>query len=204
MANIKATRMEYLKLKKRHKIAKRGLKLLKEKRDGLMKRFMDIIREAKTRRKDLEEKLSLASKEFALSTSSLMEKELEQIFSLPSAKVSVSSTKENVMSVWIPKFEYSIEGDFKTYSDFSVPLGMESSLKKFWEALEVMIKLSEIEHSARLLSFEIEKTRRRVNALEHVLIPKMEKDIKYISSRLDEMERSDKVVRIKIKELIAV
>ena len=202
MASIKATRMEYLKLKRRQKTAKRGYKLLKEKRDGLMKRFMEIIREAKQKREDLENKFTLASKNFAISTSSLMEKELEQMFSKPCSVIEITSEKENIMSVWIPKFKYNIKGSLKCFSNFSSPLGMEDSLNKFKKAFAVMIDLAGIEHSARLLSFEIEKTRRRVNALEYVLIPKMKQDIKFIASKLDEQERSDKIVRMKVKDMI--
>ena len=202
MEKIKATRMEYLKLKKRLKTAERGFKLLKEKRDGLMKRFMEIIREAKQKREDLENKFTLASKNFAISTSSLMEKELEQMFSKPCSVIEITSEKENIMSVWIPKFKYNIKGSLKCFSNFSSPLGMEDSLNKFKKAFAVMIDLAGIEHSARLLSFEIEKTRRRVNALEYVLIPKMKQDIKFIASKLDEQERSDKIVRMKVKDMI--
>lgn len=202
MENIKATRMEYLKLRRRLKTAQRGHKLLKEKRDGLMKKFMEIIKETKQTRKELEEGLATASKQFAISTSGLMEKEVEEFFVLPSSKIKVSSKEENVMSVLVPEFEYQIEGDFKTYSDFTAPLAMESSLKKFWQALETMVRLAGIEHTARLLSYEIEKTRRRVNALEYVIVPKIKTQMKYISSKLGEQERAEKIIRLKIKEMI--
>lgn len=202
MEKVKSTRMEYLKLKKRLKTADRGYKLLKEKRDGLMKKFMGIVREAKIQRRDLEGKLSLASKRFAISTSSLMEKELEEIFSNPSASVEITSELENVMSVWIPKFKYNIKGDIECFSLFSSPLGMEDSLREFERALNVMVSLASVEHSARLLSYEIEKTRRRVNALEYVIIPRMRQSLKFISSKLDERERAEKIVRMKIKDMI--
>ncbi len=203
MENIKATRMELLILKRQQKTAQRGYKLLKEKRDGLIKKFMEIIRQTKSQRASLEDKLSNASKKFALSTSSLFGKEVEEMFLLPSAEVKVDVETENIMSVWIPKFQHSIEGDFKCYSDFSSPLGMTQSLSSFWETLSLMIELAGNEHSARLLSFEIEKTRRRVNALEYVIIPQIKKKIKFITSKLDEQERSEKIIRMKIKEMIA-
>lgn len=202
MENIKATRMELLKLKRQLKTARRGYTLLKEKRDGLMKKFMEVIKETKKARETLGQELIDAFKNFAVATSSLMEKEIEEFFSLPSAKVKVSVVKENIMSVWIPKLQHEIEGSFKAYSDFSAPLGMEGSLKKFWATLEIMIKLAATEHAARLLSYEIEKTRRRVNALEYVIIPQIENKLKYISSKLDEQERAEKIVRMKIKEMI--
>lgn len=202
MENIKATRMEYLKLKRRRKTALRGYKLLKEKRDGLMKKFMEIIKETKQTRKEMEESLASAGKQFAISTSSIMEKEVEEFFALPALKITVTSKEENIMSVWVPEFDYSIEGNFKTYSDFTSPLGMTSALKKFWKSFEIMVKLAGTEHAARLLSFEIEKTRRRVNALEYVIIPQIQTKMKYISAKLDEQERAEKITRLKIKEMM--
>ena len=203
MENIKATRMELLKLKRQAKTAQRGYKLLKEKRDGLMKEFMEIIRETKAQRNFLEESLSLASKQFVLSTSNMLSGEVEEIFSLPSSKINIDVETQNIMSVWIPKFQHSIEGNVKCYSDFSSPLGMAQSLDSFWDALELIIKLAGNEHSSRLLSFEIEKTRRRVNALEYVIIPEIKRKVKFITSKLDEQERSEKIIRMKIKEMIA-
>ncbi|MFH0739951.1 MAG: V-type ATP synthase subunit D [bacterium] len=203
MENIKATRMELLRLKRQAKTAQRGYKLLKEKRDGLMKKFMEIIRETKAQRNLLEESLALASKQFVLSTSNMLSGEVEEIFSLPTSKIRIDVQTQNVMSVWIPKFQYTIEGDIKCFSDFSSPLGMAQSLDSFWGALELIIKLAGNEHSSRLLSFEIEKTRRRVNALEYVIIPEIKRKVKFITSKLDEQERSEKIIRMKIKEMIA-
>ena len=203
MENIKATRMELLKLKRQAKTAQRGYKLLKEKRDGLMKKFMEIIRETKAQRNLLEESLALASKQFVLSTSNMLSGEVEEMFSLPSSKINIDVETQNIMSVWIPKFQHSIEGNVKCYSDFSSPLGMAQSLDSFWSALELIIKLAGNEHSSRLLSFEIEKTRRRVNALEYVIIPEIKRKVKFITSKLDEQERSEKIIRMKIKEMIA-
>lgn len=202
MENIKATRMELLKLKRQAKTAQRGYKLLKEKRDGLMKKFMEIIRETKTQRDLLEQKLATASKQFVLSTSSMLSNEVEEIFSSPSSKISIDVKTENIMSVWIPKFQYSIEGNVKCYSDFSSPLGMADSLNNFWDALSVIMDLAGNEHSSRLLSYEIEKTRRRVNALEYVIIPEIKRKVKFITSKLDEQERSEKIIRMKIKDMI--
>ncbi len=202
MAQMKATRMELLKLKKQLKTANRGYKLLKEKRDGLMKKFMEIIRDAKRERQVLEQSLSDSFKRFALTTASLHQKKIEELFLSPTAVARADVKKENIMSVWIPQFTSAIEGDFKSYSAFSAPLGMDKVLDKFWQALELMLQLAGREHAARLLSFEIEKTRRRVNALEYVIIPENKKKIKFISAKLDEQERSEKIIRLKIKSLI--
>lgn len=202
MEKIKATRMEYLKLKKRLKTASRGYKLLKEKRDGLMKKFMGIVKETKSKREELEEKMGQAGKDFVIATAPLLSQEIEEFFTLPTAKIEIEAEQENVMSVWIPKFTYKITGSFQSYSDLSAPKNMGKALDKFWQALEVMIFLAGIEHSARLLSFEIERTRRRVNALEYVIIPQIEKNIKFIAAKLDEQERAEKIIRLKIKDMI--
>ncbi len=202
MENIKATRMELLKLKRQAKTAQRGYKLLKEKRDGLMKKFMEIIRATKSQRDLLDQKLGKASKQFVFSTSSMFSGETEEIFSLPTSKIKIDVATQNIMSVWIPKFQYAIEGDIKCFSNFSSPLGMAQSLDSFWDALALMIDLAGNEHSSRLLSFEIEKTRRRVNALEYVIIPEIKRKVKFITSKLDEQERSEKIIRMKVKDMI--
>jgi len=203
MAQIKATRMEYLKLKKRLKTAQRGHKLLKEKRDGLMKKFMDIVKAVKQDRQTMEGLLLKAEKSFIFSVSNLEENEIDQMLSSTSSKIVLSSKTENVMAAYLPRFEYEITGDYKGYSIFSAPLGIDFSLSKFKEALSIMIFLAEKEHSLRLLSFEIEKTRRRVNGLEYVIMPQFQKTLKFIASKLDEQERSDKIIRMKVKDLIS-
>lgn len=195
--------MEVLKLKSRLKTAQRGYKLLKEKRDGLMKKFMEIIRDAKHLRDTLEEKLSGTLKDFFIDTAFFTEKEIFQIFAWPNCQLVLSLEKENIMSVLVPKFKAEIKGDFKCYSPLSTPPVLDKTMKKFWQALKLMISLAQIEHSARLLSFEIEKTRRRVNALEYVIIPGFEQTIKYIESKLEEQERADKIVKMKMKELVS-
>jgi V/A-type H+-transporting ATPase subunit D len=203
MEKVKPTRIELLKLKDRLKKSKRGHKLLKEKRDGLMKRFMDIIKQARTKRTEMEEKFRDAGKDFAIISSSFSQKEIEQFFLIPSSKITVQMKEENIMGVKVPEFKCEIEKKDNEYSYISFPIGMEKSIRKFQDLLGLMLELANIEHAARLLSFEIEKTRRRVNALEYIIIPQIGKNIKYISSKLDENERFEKVIRMKIKELIS-
>jgi V/A-type H+-transporting ATPase subunit D len=203
MQKVKPTRIELLKLKDRLKKSQRGHKLLKEKRDGLMKRFMDIVKQAKTRRKEMEEKLAQAGRDFAIVSSSFSEKEVEEFFLIPSYDIQVQAKEENVMGVKVPSFRCDISKKDTDYSYISFPIGMEKSIKKFQDVLSLMLELANIEHAARLLSFEIEKTRRRVNALEYIIIPQIERNIKYISSKLDENERFEKVIRLKIKQLIS-
>lgn len=202
MENVKATRMEYLRLKRQLKTALRGHKLLKEKRDGLMKKFMAIIGQTRSQRLKLEDVLADSFKRYVLTTATLQQKELETMFMAPSAKVEVQVQQENIMSVWIPKFNYEMEGSFKSFSFLSSPLGLSDLLAEFWDAMQLMLNLAASEHAARLLSYEIEKTRRRVNALEYVIVPSLQKKISYIAAKLNEQERSEKVIRMKIKSLI--
>lgn len=203
MEKVKPTRIELLNLRNKLKKSQRGHKLLKEKRDGLMSNFMGIVREAKEKRKEMEEKLASAGKDFALASAGFSQKEIEQFFLDPSSEVKVKINQKNIMGVKIPLFECEVKKKQENYSYFSFPIRMEQSLKKFQGLLSLMLELASIEHAARLLSFEIEKTRRRVNALEYIVIPQVEKNIKYISSKLDEDERFDKIVRMKVKDMIA-
>jgi len=203
MEKVKPTRIELLKLKVRFKTSRRGHKLLKEKRDGLMKKFMDIVKQAKSKRKEMEEQLASAGKDFAIISSSFSRKEVEQFFLIPSSSISVEVKEENIMGVKVPRFKCEVTKKDTNYSYFSFPIGMEQSIKKFQGLLDLMLELANIEHAARLLSFEIEKTRRRVNALEYIIIPQIEKNIKYISAKLDEDERFNKVIRIKVKDMIS-
>jgi len=203
MQKTKPTRIELLKLKVKLLKSKRGHKLLKEKRDGLMKKFMEIVKEAKAKRKEMEEKMSQAGKNFAIASSSFSEKEIRQFFLEPSSEINIKVSQDNIMGVKVPDFKCEINKKDNDYSYFSFPIGLEKSVKKFQDLLSLMLQLASIEHAARLLSFEIEKTRRRVNALEYIIIPQIEQSIKYISSKLDENERFEKVIRMKIKELIS-
>ncbi|OGZ27422.1 MAG: hypothetical protein A2365_03025 [Candidatus Nealsonbacteria bacterium RIFOXYB1_FULL_40_15] len=203
MQKIKPTRIELIKLKRKLKTSLRGHKLLKEKRDGLMKKFMEIIKEAKSKRKEMEEKLSDASRNFAIISSPLMQKEVEQFFLIPTVEAEVSFKEENIMGVKTPRFSFEIKEKEQGYSYISFPMGMEESVNKYKDASRVMLELANIEHTARLLSFEIEKTRRRVNALEYIIIPEIRRNIKYISAKLDENERFEKITRIKIKAMIS-
>jgi len=199
---VNPTRMELIKLKRKIATAKRGHKLLKEKRDGLMKQFLSIIKEARNLREAIEKKLSLAFKSFVFASADMRPEVMAEALAYPAKKTSLSVKTENVMSVNIPKFEYKAIGDFLSYSLASTSAELDTALEIFSEVLEDMVKLAETEHSAKLLAQEIEKTRRRVNALEYVFIPNMEETIKYITAKLDEQERSTITALMKVKDII--
>ena len=135
MQQIKATRMELLKLKNQLKTAEKGYNLLKEKRDGLMKKFMEIIKEAQRKKEEMEKFLQHTFQDFILSTSSMLPEEINQIFYPKAFQIDLKIEKENVMSILIPKFKKEIRGDFKIYSQFTSPLQVEEILKRYLQAL---------------------------------------------------------------------
>lgn len=200
--NVNPTRMELLKLKKRVKTATRGHKLLKEKRDGLMKQFMAIIRKARDLREKIDSELPQSLKSFMFAAADMRPEVTEEALAMPSQKISLESKIKNVMSVNVPQFEFKKSGDSLSYSLSTTSSQIDDSLKTFSDILEDMIKLAEIEHSASLLAEEIEKTRRRVNALEYVLIPNLEETVKFITLKLDEQERAGIVSLMRVKEMV--
>ncbi len=195
--------MELIRLKAKLKVARRGHKLLKEKRDGLMKEFMSIIREAKEVRGRVESKMAVGFRAFLVAAADMRPEVLETALLWPAKKISLEVKTKNVMSVITPEFSYKEEGDFVCYSLATTSSGLDTSLRIFSDSLADIVKLAQIEHSARLLAAEIEKTRRRVNALEYVFIPEMEKNIKSISSKLDEQERSALVSLMRVKASVS-
>ena len=167
-----------------------------------MKEFMAIIRQAKVAREKIEGTLGDAFTSFLFAKSILGEAQVKEALMVPTKTVSLSATEKNIMSVRIPEFEMQEKGDHYAYSFLSTTSDIDSSLRTFSEALKDLVTLAGIEHSARLLAAEIEKTRRRVNALEYVFIPEMKDTTRYIEAKLAERERSEKVVLMKVKNII--
>jgi V/A-type H+-transporting ATPase subunit D len=187
--NVNPTRMEMLGLKKKIKSAKRGHKLLKDKQDGLMQKFMEIIREAKRMRLEVEEKLGAAFKNFIRANSIMEEDFLEGALLFSTAIMELSVKTKNVMSVRIPQFKLKKEGEAINYGYLQTSGELDMALQSFQDVFPLLIELAEIEKSAEALADELEKTRRRVNALEYRMIPDLEDTIKFISMKLGEMER---------------
>ena len=201
---INPTRMELIKLKRKIKTAKRGHKLLKDKRDGLMREFMAIIRSARDLREKVKKELGWAFQNFLFTSSKISPAEMQEALIWPNLSIELSAKKKNIMSVEIPLFEFETKGkNYKCYSEYSVPKELDNSLETFQKTLPDLIKLAQIEHSARLLAYEIEKTRRRVNALEYIFIPEMEQNIKYITSKLNEQERGALIALMQFKQKLA-
>ena len=199
---VKPTRMELLNLKRRVKSAERGHKLLKDKQDGLMKTFMEIIQEAKSLRKEIEEKLSKAFKNFMQASSMMSPQLLESALLYPSAITELEVATKNVMSCYIPYFNIKQEGDILNYGYVQTSAELDMALSAFQEVFPLMIQLAEIEKQAERLATELETTRRRVNALEYKMIPDLKETVKFITMKLAETERSTVVGVMKIKAMI--
>lgn len=199
---INPTRMEMMNLKKRLIVARRGHKLLKDKQDELMRRFLEILDEIKILRVTVEQVLMDAHQNFLLSRLLMSKEILEESLMLPTVDLKTSFTSEKILNVDTPKLEFNLKGDIFSYGFLHTSSELDQALKKYLEILPKLLKLAEIEKKAELLSEEIERTRRRVNALEYRLIPELEETIKYIAMRLNEAELGNQLRLMKIKEIV--
>lgn len=204
--NVNPTRMELTNLKKKLVTARRGHKLLKDKRDELMRRFLDMVRENKTLRREVEEAILEANKHISVARSVMQGQMLDVSLMLPKQELQLDVTSKNVMSVNIPVFDITKRSanDSDAYSyGFGFTSGdLDDAVESLGKVFEKMVRLAEIEKSCQMMSAEIEKTRRRVNALEHVLIPQYTDTIKYITMKLDENERSTITRLMKVKDMM--
>ena len=198
--NVNPTRMELTNLKRKLVTARRGHKLLKDKRDELMRRFLDLVRENKKLRIEVEEGIKQANAAMSVARCVMSDKALDVALMLPTQEMSLDVGEKNVMSVMIPVF--ADENDIYSYGFAETSGDLDTAVKALSDIMPKMIRLAEIEKSCRLMADEIEKTRRRVNALEHVMIPQYEETIKYISMKLDENERSTTTRLMKVKDMM--
>lgn len=203
---VNPTRMELTKLKKRLKVARRGHKLLKDKRDELMKRFLEIVHKNKELRELVEQKLKNVYEGFLISRSLMTSESFETALMIPKQSISIELSYRNIMSVNVPVFDFNEESfnnaNIYPYGFANTSGEMDSSIGSLSEVFPTMIKLAQMEKSARLLSYEIEKTRRRVNSLEYVLIPQLTDSIRFISMKLDEIERGNLTRLMKVKDMM--
>ena len=203
---INPTRMELTRLKGRLKTAQRGHKLLKDKRDELMKQFMDVIRENRSLRRRVEEGLMRAHGSFTVAAALMSPEMLEQSLLYPKQSVELDMTFQNIMSVDVPKYEFRTSsqdpGEIYPYGFAQSSGELDDAVDAMSQVFQDMLKLAEIEKTSQLLAEEIEKTRRRVNALEYVKIPEMQENIKYITMKLDENERANTIRLMKVKDML--
>ncbi len=200
--NVNPNRMELSKLKKRLVVAKRGHKLLKDKQDALIKAFLERAREGKVLREQVEAELMECYGSFVFSRAQTSPEILEQALMFPGAKCTLSVAWKNVMSVMVPEYDVTQAGNPVNYGFPAVPLLLDVALEQFGKLILRLLELAAKEKAIRLMAGEIERTRRRVNALEYVMIPNLMETIRFISMKLDEQERSTLSRLMKIKEIV--
>ncbi len=203
---VNPTRMELTRLKKKLTTAVRGHKLLKDKRDELMRQFLDLVRENKALREKVEVAIAASNKKFVLARAGMEDAAINVALMAPRQEVYLEAGYKNVMSVEIPEFEYKTrtpdENDIYSYGYAFTSSDLDGAVKSLADILPDMLRLAEVEKSCQLMAAEIEKTRRRVNALEHVMIPETQASIKYIIMKLDENERSTQIRLMKVKDML--
>ena len=203
---VNPTRMELTKQKKKLVTAVRGHKLLKDKRDELMRQFLDLVRENMELRKKVKAGIRSANTNFVIAKAGMSEETLNTALMAPKQEVYLETGKKNVMSVDIPVFEYKTRtpdaNDIYSYGFAFTSSDLDGAVKSLADILPDMLRLAEVEKACQLMASEIEKTRRRVNALEHVIIPEARANIKYITMKLDENERSTQIRLMKVKDMM--
>ncbi|ASW43753.1 V-type ATP synthase subunit D [Clostridium isatidis] len=205
--NVNPNRMELSGLKKRLATAKRGHKLLKDKQDELMRQFINLIKYNNELRKEVEAELQASLKNFVMARAVMSSEFLEEAIVYPKESISVEVERKNIMSVNVPKMTFKRqledeEGSIYPYGFANTSSELDDSIAKLYNILPKLLELAEVEKSTQLMSDEIEKTRRRVNALEYMTIPSLEETIRYIRMKLDENERSNLTRLMKVKDLI--
>lgn len=205
--NVNPTRMELTTLKKRLVTATRGHKLLKDKQDELMRRFIDLIKYNNELRKSVEEELQKSLKNFVMARAVMSSEFLEEAIAYPMESISLEVSKRNIMSVNVPvmKFKRKMEGQegsIYPYGFANTSAELDGAIEKLYSILPKLLELAEVEKSCQLMADEIEKTRRRVNALEYRTIPDLHETIKYIRMKLDENERSNLTRLMKVKTMM--
>ena len=203
---INPTRQELTRLKGRLRTAQRGHKLLKDKRDELMKQFMDVVRENRALRRRVEESLMRANGSFTVAAALMSPEMLEQSLLYPKESVSVDMTFQNIMSVDVPRYQFHTRGqaagEVYPYGFAQTSGELDDAVDEMARVFRDMLRLAEVEKTSQLLAQEIEKTRRRVNALEYVKIPEIQASIKYITMKLDENERANTIRLMKVKDML--
>lgn len=196
------TRVNLLSLKKQIKTAKRGHKLLKDKRDGLMKHFMEVIRDARSLRAEVEKEMSVIFVNFLRSGAVMSSDAFEAALLASTAKLDLSVLTKNVMSVRIPQFSAEFSGETVGFTTVGTVSSLELALEGLKDLFPKILRLSELEKSAEALADEIEKTRRRVNTLEYTMIPNLKDTIRFITMKLEESARDGLVSVMRIKAMI--
>ncbi len=205
-ATINPTRMELTRLKGRLKMAVRGHKLLKDKRDELMKQFLDVVRRNRELRAKVEKGLEQANAAFTVASALMSPEMLEQALMYPKQSVELDMKTKNIMSVNVPVYQFHTRNEDPSeiypYGFAQTSGELDAALEALSTVFNDMLELAQVEKTMQLLAEDIEKTRRRVNALEYVMIPDFQEKIRYISMKLDENERGNITRLMKVKEMV--
>ncbi len=203
---VNPTRMELTRLKNRLRTAQRGHKLLKDKRDELMKQFLEVVRQDRALRAKVEQGLVAAHGSFTVASALMSTEVMEQSLLCPMQSVELTTTYRNIMSVEVPEYHFATKsedvGNIYPYAFAATSGSLDDAVDELSAVFRDMLQLAQVEKTSQLLAQEIEKTRRRVNALEYVVIPDMQEKIKYITMKLDENERSSTIRLMKVKEML--
>ncbi len=203
LLNVNPTRMELLRLRDRLILAEKGHKLLKEKLEGLMRNFLDVANQFIKKRSDFDKEFSNLIKRYYIFTSAYSQEELKSLFSGSSFTINLSSKEISIMNVHYPVFSLKTEGQAFSYPYLFTETPLDRVFIDFRRLLDKMVELASIQQELFLISLEISKVRRRVNALEYVMIPNLIETVKYITDKLEELERENIVRLLKVKDIIS-
>jgi V/A-type H+-transporting ATPase subunit D len=204
--NVNPTRMVLTTLKKRLKVASKGHKMLKDKRDELMKQFLELARKNKALREQVEVNIGDVYSNFVIASAVMSPEILNEALMFPKQGVSIEVSNKNVMSVNVPVFDFKTTTDdisnIYPYGFATTSAELDNAIENLSDIFPELLSLAAVEKEVQLLASEIEKTRRRVNALEYVMIPQLEETIKYIQMKLDENERGNQIRLMKVKDIM--
>jgi V/A-type H+-transporting ATPase subunit D len=200
--NVNPTRMELLRLRRKVELAARGHRLLSQKRDEISRQLVQIANEIKPLRKKVETEILETSRRFMMARSTMEPEDIRAAIDMPAKKFSLSIDFASIMSVKIPNLKKEIQGDIMCYGYMTTSGELDIALRALERAFDNLIELAEKEKQAQLLAMELQSTRRRVNVLEHVVIPDMKETIKYINNKLAEAERDNISRLMKIADII--
>ena len=202
LLDVNPTRMELLRLKKRRVLAKRGHKLLKDKQDELMKQLLELVDTVKELRKKVDKELSLATARYLFAKAGMKSEFLANAMLIPGIQIELAISERSTMGVKTPIFKVKAEGRIQNYGFAHTTGELDSSLLSIERVVEEIVHLAEQEKKLQLMADEIQKTRRRVNALEYILIPNLEETIRYITMKLSEIERGNLTRLMKVKDIV--
>jgi len=202
LANVNATRMELLRLRKRISLARRGHRLLREKRDEISRQLIRIARDIQPLRKKVESELRQTFRRFMLARATMEPEDVKAALAVPTKKFKMAIEFASVMNVKVPRLIKDIEGEILCYGYAHTSGELDVALLSLERALDSLVELAQKEKQARLLAVELQMTRRRVNVLEHVVIPEIQETIKFIYDKLSEAERDNISRLMKITDII--